>query len=212
MLKITIPFTSFYYLLFPFVPFTKKMLSKEQNGLHQAFQFLFNRKSKTTQEISPFTSRSNSNITINSLLSPIPTPSTSITYSEKEEPWRLLDDGHIHHDYFFMDRQDLYTMNDIIERYTPFLSAIFAVFSHFNLNFRDSYGFKRPTQWVQIKHLHQFDVYYQPILDEQQLNWNSMLNQCQGIYPPANNITRMYTFFYPYSFKNNNNCPLIILI
>ncbi|KAI7892105.1 rab-GTPase-TBC domain-containing protein [Mucor mucedo] len=145
------------------------MLLKEQNGLHQAFQFLFSRKTKTTPEISPFTSRSNSNITINSLLSPTPTPSTSITYSEKEEPWRLLDDGHIHHDYFFMDRQDLYTMNDIIER--------------------DSYGFKRPTQWVQIKHLHQFDTYYQPILDKQQLNWNSMLNQCQGVYPPANSIT-----------------------
>lgn len=98
------------------------MLSKEQNGLHQAFQFLFNRKSKITtsqEEISPFTSRSNSNITINSLLSasPTPTPSTSITFSEKEEPWRLLDDGNIHHDYFFMDRQDLYTMNDIIERF-----------------------------------------------------------------------------------------------
>lgn len=174
------------------------MLSKEQNGLHQAFQYLFSRKTKTVQqEISPFTSRLDSNITINSLLSPIPTPSTSITFSDKEEPWRLLDHGLIHHDYFFMDRQDLYIMNENIERY----SFIFPIFYRsLILDFRDSYGFKRPTQWVQIKHLHQFDVYYQPILDEQQLSWNSMLNHCQGIYPSANSITRMYTFLFIYHY------------
>lgn len=189
------------------------MLSKEQNGLHQAFQYLFSRKSKivSSQEISPFTSRSNSNVTINSLLSPTPTPSTSITFSEKEEPWRLLDDGNIHHDYFFMDRQDLYTMNDTTERFNLF--PYFYLSCSNIVQIRDSYGFKRPTQWVQIKHLHQFDIYYQPILDEQQLNWNCMLNQCQGIYPPVNSITRMYTFLLLLSvFIQNNNNPLIIHI
>lgn len=54
--------------------------------------------------------------------------------------------------------------------------------------YRDSYGFKRPTQWIQIKHLHQFDIYYQPILDKQQHIWNTMLNEFHNIYPPADNF------------------------
>lgn len=117
------------------------MHTKEHNGLHQAFQYLsnistnniFNRKTKnvlheiethsiitqeeSVEDYSPFTSRSNSNITISSIefSTPIPTPSNS-TCLEKEEPWKLLDDGNIHHEYFFSDRQDLYTMNDGIER------------------------------------------------------------------------------------------------
>lgn len=90
-------------------------------------------------DFSPYTTRSNSNITINSLssqdddlLSPIPTPSTSTDIIE-EEPWRLLNDGNIYHDdYFFMDRQDLYNTtsstsihkNSIIERYVFHLNAI----------------------------------------------------------------------------------------
>jgi hypothetical protein len=124
------------------------MSSKENNSLHQAFQYLsvsanniFSRKSKNIissediahnnkepkllnkindshlsiiEDFSPCTTRSNSNITIHSLLSqdddllsPIPTPSTSKDIIE-EEPWRLLHDGNIYHDdYFFMDRQDL---------------------------------------------------------------------------------------------------------
>ncbi|GAA5804264.1 hypothetical protein HPULCUR_009751 [Helicostylum pulchrum] len=164
------------------------MHSKENNGLHQAFQYLsslsahsiFSRKSNsilhepethsiiTTQEsvedFSPFTSRSNSNITISSSIDS-PTPSIHCL----EEPWRLLEDGNIQHDYFFSDRQDLYNNNnDQIER--------------------DSYGFKRPTQWIQIKHLHQFDIYYQPILDKQQQTWNSMLTEFGGIYPTADNL------------------------
>lgn len=83
---------------------------------------------------SPCTTRSNSNITINSflsedldlLLSPIPTPSTSTDTLELkedlEEPWKLLKDGSIRNDdYFFMDRQDLHpvhttTNNKIVER------------------------------------------------------------------------------------------------
>lgn len=124
------------------------MHTKEHNGLHQAFQYLstlsahslFNRKSKKlllndtrsimTQEdsssleddYSPFTSRSNSNITISSIeytTSPTPTPSISTTNDTTHEPWRLLEDGQIHDEYFFSDRQDLLytTMNDIIERY-----------------------------------------------------------------------------------------------
>ncbi|CAO3655507.1 unnamed protein product [Mucor hiemalis] len=135
---------------------------------------------------SPCTTRSNSNITINSflsedldlLLSPIPTPSTSTDTLELKEdlekPWKLLKDGSIRNDdYFFMDRQDLYpvhttTNNKIVER--------------------DTYGFKRPTQWIQTKHLHQFDAYYEPILHEQQVNWDHMLKETDGAYPPANDL------------------------
>lgn len=111
------------------------MHSKENNGLHQAFQYLstlsahsiFSRKSnsllhepethsiltqESVEDFSPFTSRSNSNITISSIDSP--TPSIHCL----EEPWRLLEDGNLQHDYFFSDRQDLYNgNNDQIERF-----------------------------------------------------------------------------------------------
>lgn len=82
---------------------------------------------------SPCTTRSNSNITISSLLSedlllsPIPTPSTStdtldLIKEEQVKPWKLSKDGSIRNDdYFFMDREDLYPINKttnkkIIER------------------------------------------------------------------------------------------------
>lgn len=59
------------------------------------------------------------------------------------------------------------------------------VFNQMTLTYRDSYGFKRPTQWVKLKHLHQFDIYYQPILDKQQLKWKKMI---QNGWPPVDSI------------------------
>ncbi|KAI8061230.1 hypothetical protein BDF21DRAFT_135500 [Thamnidium elegans] len=126
-------FTRLILLSFLLLYFFLSMYSKESNGLHQAFQYLstlsahgiFSRKpnslhepethsiitQESVEDYSPFTSRSNSNITISSIDSP--TPSIHCL----EEPWRLLEDGNIQHDYFFSDRQDLYNNNDQIERF-----------------------------------------------------------------------------------------------
>jgi hypothetical protein len=57
---------------------------------------------------SPFTSRSNSNITISSLLND---DDNGLVEGEEEEPWKLLFNKDIQYqnkDYFFMDRQDLH--------------------------------------------------------------------------------------------------------
>lgn len=83
-------------------------------------------------DYTPFTSRSNSNITISNSISdyeeeesPLPSPSSSTTLKVdgEDEPWRLSlsNDGKIQRensDYFFMDRQDLYTpaVNSTVER------------------------------------------------------------------------------------------------
>ncbi|KAI8886133.1 TBC-domain-containing protein, partial [Backusella circina FSU 941] len=52
------------------------------------------------------------------------------------------------------------------------------------LIFRDSHGFKRPTQWIKIRHLHQFDQYYEPIIGRQHQYWNRLLSKYKNQWPP----------------------------
>ncbi|CAO3616387.1 unnamed protein product [Mucor fragilis] len=103
-----------------------------------------------------------------------PTPSTSsciIKYANNEEPWRLNQQHFYGDEYFFQDRDEKHQTDG-----TSTCSVSIE---------RDSYGFKRPTQWVKLKHLHQFDIYYQPILDKQQLKWKKMI---QNGWPPVDSI------------------------
>ncbi|KAL9553480.1 hypothetical protein MBANPS3_003274 [Mucor bainieri] len=103
-----------------------------------------------------------------------PTPSMSsctLKYANKEEPWRLNPLHFNGDEYFFQDRDEKHQTDDT---------------SNCSISIeRDSYGFKRPTQWVKLKHLHQFDTYYQPILDRQQLKWKKMI---QNGWPPVDSI------------------------
>ncbi|KAL7322289.1 hypothetical protein PS15p_211928 [Mucor circinelloides] len=103
-----------------------------------------------------------------------PTPSTSsctLKYANREEPWRLNPSHFNGDEYFFQDRDEKHQTDDTSDRSISIE--------------RDSYGFKRPTQWVKLIHLHQFDIYYQPILDKQQLKWKKMI---QNGWPPVNSI------------------------
>lgn len=74
-----------------------------------------------------------------------------------------------------------------IRNFLKWYQMLRLVTNQMTLTCRDSYGFKRPTQWVKLKHLHQFDTYYQPILDKQQLNWKRML---QNGWPPVASLKR----------------------
>ncbi|CEP17298.1 hypothetical protein [Parasitella parasitica] len=104
---------------------------------------------------------------------PIPSASSSTIDSSchhKDEPWRL----HPYHvnnrsEYFFQDRDEKQHDNDNCSVSIE----------------RDSYGFKRPTQWIKLEHLRQFDAYYQPILDSQLLKWKAMMHNA---WPAADSI------------------------
>ncbi|KAI9024343.1 rab-GTPase-TBC domain-containing protein [Phycomyces nitens] len=59
--------------------------------------------------------------------------------------------------------------------------------------FRDIYGFKLPTQWVNHQHLDQFNAYYQPILDRQEQRWKAFLTEQQDTEWPLFGSKRKYT-------------------
>ncbi|KAI7857585.1 rab-GTPase-TBC domain-containing protein [Circinella umbellata] len=57
---------------------------------------------------------------------------------------------------------------------------------------RDAYGFKQPTQWVRLADQIQFDNDYQPILERQNAKWKSFLAEHQGQWPPVSSKLKRY--------------------
>jgi hypothetical protein len=39
---------------------------------------------------------------------------------------------------------------------------------------RDKYGFKKPTQWVKVNQLQEFEIKYQSVLRKQTKSWNRL--------------------------------------
>lgn len=59
--------------------------------------------------------------------------------------------------------------------------------------YRDIYGFKRPTQWVDPTSIIRFDQKYQPILARQEEKWDAFLQEHNGQFPP---LCPKREFFY----------------
>lgn len=49
--------------------------------------------------------------------------------------------------------------------------------------FRDQYGFKRPTEWVEPKQLQAFDIKYKSVLQKQTKSWNKLFNNNDQQWP-----------------------------
>ncbi|KAI8139551.1 rab-GTPase-TBC domain-containing protein [Fennellomyces sp. T-0311] len=59
-------------------------------------------------------------------------------------------------------------------------------------NKRDYYGFKRPTQWVNVETLYRFDRDYRKILNHQSCKWNQLLTEYGGELPPFSSKLKRY--------------------
>ncbi|KAI8047364.1 rab-GTPase-TBC domain-containing protein [Gilbertella persicaria] len=96
---------------------------------------------------------------------------------KEDQPWRL--DLHANSAFNYSNQQNDYFFIDRDAKADESLLDIG----------RDSYGFKRPTQWIKMRHLRQFDHYHQPILSKQQQAWQAMLSRCNGELPSASYST-----------------------
>ncbi|KAI9307267.1 rab-GTPase-TBC domain-containing protein [Cunninghamella echinulata] len=57
---------------------------------------------------------------------------------------------------------------------------------------RDIYGFKKPTEWVSLKKIHEFDHLYQPILLHQKEKWVQLLEEHDNEFPPLSSRVKRY--------------------
>ncbi|KAI8089552.1 rab-GTPase-TBC domain-containing protein, partial [Halteromyces radiatus] len=48
---------------------------------------------------------------------------------------------------------------------------------------RDRYGFQKATQWISLQTYHDFEKYYQPILERRQLRWQQLLDDYDSKFP-----------------------------
>jgi hypothetical protein len=48
------------------------------------------------------------------------------------------------------------------------------------------YGFKKPVQWINLKHMKRFEHHYQSVLHYRNQKWNQLLADHENQFPPLN--------------------------
>ncbi|KAI8330858.1 rab-GTPase-TBC domain-containing protein [Chlamydoabsidia padenii] len=54
------------------------------------------------------------------------------------------------------------------------------------------YGFKKPVQWINLKHLKRFEHHYQSVLQHRQQKWDQWMAEHENQFPPLNAKVRRY--------------------